>query len=108
MAILVTVELSISVRDEAQADLILEAVDSGLAETAIKDRVLYGGASPREYVGTVQASPAVSKAKAEESSMKIRPVESKVKSPVPVVEPVREERARGVLGRRQINRTGRK
>ena len=43
MAFEIIVEVPITVRDEEQATLIFAAVESGLAENAIKDRVLYGG-----------------------------------------------------------------
>ena len=116
MAITLTVEISITVNDDTQAEKIMDAVSNGLAETAIKDRVLYGGMSPvpMQSVDAMQTQPIntsptfTSPAKAAEASKKLRPVEVRVpkgKVSVPEPEP-KPERGRGILGRRQLSRTG--
>lgn len=104
MAITLVVEVRVTVQNEQQAELIMDSVQSGLAENAIKDRVLYGGQQQ-----TVQAQTAfASERKQIEASKSIQPVA--------VHTPKREiaaqgskapkERVRGVLGRSKLNRVG--
>lgn len=104
MSFEITVEVTVTVRDNEEAEKIFDAAASGLAEVAIKDRVLYGGIAPA--VVAVQPS-STSSAKAQEASKKLKPIE--VKSPKggsAVEAPPKPERSRGVMGRRQMHRTG--
>lgn len=105
MAFVITVELQMTVQDEAQAEKIFEAVYSGLAETAIKDRVLFGGSAYH----SAEQSTVTSAAKAADVSKQLKPVEvhtPKKQVTLPAEEKPKE-RQRGILGRRQINRTRR-
>ena len=114
MSFEITVEITLTVKDDTQAEKIFDAVSSGLAETAIKDRVLYGGAQDSNFIATQQtvsrpSKPASTSSKSEEASKLLRPVEVKVpKGQITVTASARKpERSRGILGRKQINRTGR-
>ena len=103
MAYQIRVELEVTVQNDEQAAAIMKAVDTGLAEIAVRDRVLYGLLSDGD--AKVQQRPA-SKAKATEALKEIRPI---IEGGQAVVEvPVsKKERPRGVLGNRRIGRTGR-
>lgn len=105
MSFPITVEVTLTVRDDAEAEAIFEAAANGLAELAIKDRVLYGGVVNRN---TAVAQPAfTSSAKADEVSQTLKPVEVKpTKAKIAVPAEVKPERSRGIMGRRQMNRTG--
>lgn len=102
MSFEITVEVTMTVRDNAEAEKIFDAAASGLAEVAIKDRVLYGGVAPV----SVQPS-STSSVKSQEALKKLTPIETKSPKSV-AVEPVapKPERSRGVMGRRQMHRTG--
>lgn len=101
MSFSITVEVTMEVRDEKQAEAIFEAASNGLAEIAIKDRVLYGGFSKE---GT---TPQASAAKREEASKELVPVATKVSGTRATLVPEpKQERVKGVLGRRQLNRKG--
>ena len=102
MSFRITVEVTVEVRDNEQAEAIIEAASNGLAELAIKDRVLYGGFSHETQ------KPQISEAKREEASKRLVPVETKVTGikSAPKVQEAPPERAKGVLGRRKLNRTG--
>lgn len=105
MAIKLILEVPVTVNTDEQAELIIDSVNSGLAETAIKDRVLFGATG----YGAAAVQPTfASKAKTEEAAKTLKPVE--VHTPKKSVEPPvaqPKERAQGVLGRRRLGRTGR-
>ena len=103
MARTLIVEVAITVNDDEQAAKIYAAVANGLAETAIKDRVLYG-------MNTVAAAPATfapSAAKAAEAAVQLKAVETRkpITAPEALVEKPKE-RTRGILGRRRVERQG--
>lgn len=102
MAFEIIVEVPITVRDEEQATLIFAAVESGLAENAIKDRVLYGGVAP-----TAQQTFAKSAEKAAEASIELQPIARRSSKGVEVIAEVpKESRPRRLLGGRKFSRTG--
>ena len=104
MAFTMFIELQVTVQNDEQAEKIMEAVQSGLAEIAIKDRVLFDGKSP-------EAAPATfaSKRNQTEASKKLTPVAAHTpKRDVAVQETsAPKERSRGVLGRSKLHRVGR-
>lgn len=102
MAITLTAEVTITVNTEEEAIQIMDACNSGLAELAIKDRVLYGGKS---YVG-VAPSPVTDKISKEET--KLKKVETKVHGTANPQEKVETtiERSHGILGRKRPERSG--
>lgn len=105
MAFTITFELSVTVNDDEQAQKILDAVSSGLAETAIKDRVLFDGTG---YIPGSARPTFASSAKAAEASKELKPVETHAgKKQVPTTPEPAPERTRGVLGNRRLGRTGR-
>ena len=105
MSFPITIEVTVIVRDDKEAEAIIEAAASGLAELAIKDRVLYGGVAPSR--GAVAQPAFTSSAKADEASLKLKPVEVKTtKGQIAVPVEEKPERPRGIMGRRQMNRTG--
>lgn len=104
MAIPVRIELVVTVNTDEQAELILQSVRSGLAETAIKDRVLYGGSVSFAGAETAFAPPE----KKKEPEVKLSRVETKKgKLTGETAGPEeRRERSHGVIGRKRFNRTG--
>lgn len=109
MAVDIVAEIHITVQDYEQAEKIYEALENGLAETAIKDRVLYGAIGPQQVVGPQQPTFA-SSAKSKEASIELKPVETKNAQTVkPIkVEEKTQERPRGILGQKRLGRTGRR
>lgn len=101
----ITIEITLSVNTYEQAQAIYDANESGMLETLIKDRVLYGGALTSALVGSGST---VSAAKKEEASIELRTVETKAPrvAPAPTGEQ-KPERTRGLMGRGRINRSGR-
>lgn len=96
MAITIVVEVPVTVNSPEQAQAILDAVQSGLAETAIKDRVLYGGGAPIR-----------SAEKEAESEVVLTKVETKTPTKTVKATKVEQERPRGIMGRKRPERVGR-
>lgn len=115
MAIELSFELTISVANDEQAEKVLEAVESGIVEIAIKDRVF--GHSQQVAVPVSAPAPNLAPAstgpvsasveRVRESTQTLEMVDTlapKKEIKLPVEE--RRERTRGVLGARRISRTG--
>ena len=105
MAYTIVVEVPITVLDDAQAEKIIEAVQSGLAEIAIKDRVLYGGT----FMAPAPQQTFASEKKKSEASQALKPVA--VRTPkrevTTQIDTTPKERPRGVIGHKKMSRTGR-
>lgn len=98
MAIELIVEVPIRVSTSEQASQILASVESGLAEVAIKDRVLFGGSAPdvRNVEHRATNEPSLTR------------VETKArKANASTEESVQQPKERiGLIGRRPIKRRG--
>ena len=111
MAFPITIEITIMVNSEEQAAAIMEASVNGLAETAIKDRVLYGGLNFREPVVKQVAEPVVADnvkdvktVKAEEEQIELNKIDTGTPT-IKVVTPVKtKERPRSIIGRGRLGR----
>lgn len=102
MDIILTFEMSVTVRTDEQAKMILEAVDSGLAEVALKDRILYGGVG----VPRVPASPTVPQTQPELKPVPTRVMQRTTPSESTSVTDKPRERTTGIMGRKRIVRKG--
>lgn len=103
MSRVVYLEIPVSMVTDEQVDLLEQAVMSGLAEVAIKDRILFGGAPQRE----VKAESAPTPAKMEETILKPINIEPKETPKILVPTEAPKKRARGIFGRPPIERRGR-
>lgn len=107
MAYVMVIEVQVTVNDDTQAEKIMDAVQSGLAETAIKDRVLYGGTTVTVPAATAQPTFASEKKKSE-ASKALKPVAVHAPKSEVATQAAKapKERARGVMGRNKLSRVG--
>ena len=104
MAKTLRIELLITVNSDEQAALIFEAAANGIAELAIKERVLYGTqASPVASVQP-QVDPAVKQKEATTKLVSHAKGAPKVTVKESTEEP--KERVRGIMGRSRMTRSG--
>lgn len=98
------IELTITVNDDEQAAKIFEAVSNGMAEAAIKEKVLYGTQSsvtvPMQQTTVPVDKPREPETKLVSHTKGIPTVTAKEVTATP------KERNRGVLGRGRMNRSG--
>ena len=108
MAFQLNLEIPITVNDAEQATAILEAVASGLAEIAIKDRVLYGNSGVQQVVTESKSFSEQDDYKRKQSMQEVKPVEFEAPK-LRIIEDAEEKpekpRSRGVLGHRRMGRT---
>lgn len=106
MAYTITLEISLTVTDEKQEAALQQAACSGLLETIIKDRVLFGGQAPVSVPVAISSADRT-KDKAEEAAVVLQA--ATIREPRKQIEIPKPERTRnrGVFGRTQIERSGR-
>lgn len=109
MAINLLLEVSVTVANEEQAKKVIESVQSGLAEIAIKDRVLFGGGPSivEQKPQPKKAEPVTPPKKSKKDEKPLVAVEIST-SAAPIEESARKERSHGILGRRTFSRKGSK
>ncbi len=103
MAVSGTFELSITTNTQEEMDKIAEAIYSGLAESCIKDRVLWGGMAPVYSGRNVEQNVSMTGSSAPE--VELQRLETKAKSKTASPAPAKKERVVSVMGRGRMGRT---